>query len=97
MYSRKTRRAAAPTHTTPLSLEPIPNWARLSRADEVAIYRGTEKVGSGRIDMIALDGSVFWIIQNDGMGRTMFCHDDGLSVFRKADGGGVRRPGYYRA
>jgi hypothetical protein len=47
--------------------------------------------------LIALDGSVFWIIQKDGMGRTMFCHDDGLSVFRQAGGGGVRRPGYYRA
>jgi hypothetical protein len=96
LYSHKSSRAAAPIHTAPLALEPVPNWARLSRGDEVAIHRGVERVASGRIDMTALDGSVFWIIQNDGMGRTMFCHDDGLTVFRKADGG-VRRPGFYRA
>jgi hypothetical protein len=64
------------------SMEPIPNWANLSRKDEVALYLGGEVQASGRVDMLAPDGSVFWLIQNDGKGRAMFHHHDGLMVFR---------------
>ena len=35
---------------------------------------------SGVIDMIAADRSVFWIIRNDGAGRTMLCSADGIAV-----------------
>ena len=35
---------------------------------------------SGTIDMIAADRSVFWIIRNDGAGRTMLCSADGIAV-----------------
>ena len=30
----------------------------------------------GQIDMLALDRSVFWIIQEDGSGRVMVCSAD---------------------
>lgn len=30
----------------------------------------------GHIDMLALDRSVFWIIQDDGSGRVMVCSAD---------------------
>jgi hypothetical protein len=69
-------------HTPDPSLEPIPNWTKLSRNDEVALYLGGEVLASGRVDMLAPDGSVFWIIQSDGKGRAMFHHGDGLMVFR---------------
>lgn len=64
------------------SLEPMPNWTKLSRKDEVEIYRHGEFVASGRLDMLALDGSVFWVVQNDGRGRAMFLHSDGFTVLR---------------
>lgn len=63
--------------------DPIPDWSKLSRADEVAVYRQAEAVASGRIDMIAIDRSVFWIIQDHGLGRVMCCQGDGLRVFRR--------------
>ncbi|WP_395400543.1 hypothetical protein ACHMXB_17865 [Arthrobacter sp. UC242_113] len=40
-------------------LEPVPNWCKLSRADEVTVCRDRRKVAAGRVDMVALDGSVF--------------------------------------
>ena len=74
-------------------LEPVPNWSKLSRADEVTICRDRRRVAAGRVDMVALDGSVFWIIQEDGKGRAMIHQKDGLTVFRKP--GRVRRPRHY--
>lgn len=85
---QKLLRRAAVQHHRPQphlpepSMEPIPNWAKLSRNDEVTVYSGGDKLTTGRIDMLALDGSVFWIIQNGGKGRAMFHHRDGLTVFR---------------
>jgi hypothetical protein len=35
---------------------------------------------SGVIDMIAADRSVFWMVRNDGAGRTMVCSGDGIAV-----------------
>jgi very-short-patch-repair endonuclease len=60
----------------------MPNWMKLSRKDEVEIHRHGELVASGRVDMLALDGSVFWVVQNDGRGRAMFLHSDGYTVLR---------------
>ena len=40
----------------------------------------------GQVDMLALDRSVFWIIQDDGGGRVMVCSADKprvLAVSRK--------------
>jgi hypothetical protein len=73
--------------------EPVPNWCKLSRADEVTVCRDRRKVAAGRVDMVALDGSVFWILQEDGKGRAMVHQKDGLTVFRKA--GKSRRPRHY--
>lgn len=86
--SNPRRRPAGPQHparqarsgTRPL--EPMPNWVKLSRKDEVEIYRDGGLVASGRVDMLALDGSVFWVVQNDGRGRAMFLHSDGFTVLR---------------
>ena len=76
------RHQTSPTAHAPAA-DPIPDWSKLSRADEVAVYRHAELVASGRIDMIAIDRSVFWVIQDDGLGRVMCCNGDGLRVFRR--------------
>ncbi len=65
------------------TVDPIPDWTKLSRADEVAVYRDAVAVAAGRIDMIAIDRSVFWIIQDGGLGRVMFCKGEGVEVFRR--------------
>jgi hypothetical protein len=38
---------------------------------------------SGRIDMLSLDGSVLWLQQDEGKGRALFLHSDGLRVYRR--------------
>lgn len=58
-------------------LEPMPDWAKLSRNDEITLQVDGKEVTSGCVDMLALDGSVLWLFQNDGKGRAMFHHDDG--------------------
>ena len=33
--------------------------------------------------MLALDGSVLWLQQNEGRGRALFLHIDGVRVYRR--------------
>jgi hypothetical protein len=89
---QRTVAAGEPARVNPL--EPVPNWCKLSRADEVTVCRDRRKVAAGRVDVVALDGSVFWILHEDGKGRAMVHQKDGLTVFRKA--GNARRPRHYR-
>jgi hypothetical protein len=59
---------------------PVPDWSRLCRNDHVEVRTAGGETMSGTIDMIAADRSVFWMIRNDGAGRTMFCSVDGGAV-----------------
>ena len=64
-------------------LEPVLDWTKLAREDELKLVRLNGKsMASGRIDTIALDGSVFWILHNDGRGRSMVLPEDDVIVFR---------------
>ena len=67
----------------PVMLEPVPHWNKLSKEDEVLLFRAGERIAAGRVDMRAVDGSVFWLIQNGGMGRHMVHAHDGLTVYRR--------------
>ena len=69
--------AGSPTH------EPVPNWSKLSRAEEVEVRSPGGAITSGRIDMLAMDGSVLWLHQDKGNGRTLFLHSDGVRVYRQ--------------
>lgn len=55
---------------------PVPDWSKLSRGDVVQVFRRDGSSMLGQIDMLALDRSVFWIIQEDGSGRAMVCSAD---------------------
>jgi len=92
-YRSRQRTIAAGEPTRPNPFEPVANWCKLSRRDEVTVCRDRRRVAAGRVDMVALDGSVFWILQEDGKGRAMVHQKDGLTVFRKA--GKSRRPRHY--
>lgn len=73
------------------NLEPVLNWSKLARHDDLELMQRNGKVlTSGRIDMIALDGSVFWLIQEGGLGRAMFFPSDDYIVLRH------RKPGKNR-
>ncbi|WP_104046020.1 hypothetical protein [Arthrobacter sp. ZGTC412] len=59
------------------------NWTKLARQDDLElVHRNGKTLTSGRVDMLALDGSVFWLIQDNGKGRAMFLPDDDVMVFR---------------
>lgn len=75
-------RIASP-HTGSPRPEPIPNWSTLSRTDQVEIHNHGQVITSGRIDMLAMDGSMLWLQQDDGKGRALFLHSDGLRVYRR--------------
>ncbi|WP_205484181.1 hypothetical protein [Arthrobacter sp. Alg241-R88] len=66
---------------------PIPDWSKLCRNDHVEVRTAGGAVISGTIDMIAADRSVFWMIRNDGAGRTMLCSLDGVTVIKVAQDG----------
>lgn len=64
------------------------NWTKLARKDDLElVHRKGKTLTSGRVDMLSLDGSVFWLIQDNGKGRAMFLPDDDVTVFRH------KRPG----
>lgn len=70
-------------HTESPTFQPVPNWSKLCRADEVEIRSHGRAITSGRIDMLAMDGSVLWLQQDEGKGRALFLHRDGLRVYRR--------------
>lgn len=78
-----TRSRMAKPHTGSPTPEPIPNWSTLSRTDQVEIRYHGRVITSGRIDMLAMDGSVLWLQQDEGQGRALFLHSDGLRVYRR--------------
>lgn len=54
----------------------LPDWSQLSRNDAVQVVRRDGTVSTGRIDMVAPDRGIFWIIQDGGLGRVMVCCAD---------------------
>ena len=71
-----------PSTSRTAHLQPVFNWCQLSRADEVTVWRCDQSTITGQIDMVALDGSVFWIIENEGKGRAMIHRHDNPEVYR---------------
>lgn len=71
-------------HLTRLPPSPVPDWSKLSRQDAVRVLLRDGRVIAGRIDMIAADRSVFWVIQSAGRGRVMVCSSDRPMVVRDA-------------
>ncbi|MFE4837853.1 hypothetical protein ACFRAU_24610 [Arthrobacter sp. NPDC056691] len=76
--------ATPASHTTRLPAAPVPDWSRLSRDDAVRVLLRDGRIISGQIDMIAVDRSVFWVIQSAGRGRVMVCSSDKPVVVRAA-------------
>jgi hypothetical protein len=62
----------------------VPNWCTLSRTDEVEIRQNGRTIATGRIDLLAFDGSMLWIQRDQGKGRALFLHSDGVTVCRRA-------------
>lgn len=58
----------------------LPDWSRLCRNDHVQVRFGNGTTVSGTVDMITLDHNVFWILGNDGAGRSMHCWGDDVAV-----------------
>jgi hypothetical protein len=86
MYFRPPASTRRRTPLRPRPTEPLPDWSKLSRGDRVHITRRDGASVIGRIDMLALDRSVFWIFQDDGRGRLMVCSADKPLVTVLADG-----------
>jgi hypothetical protein len=59
---------------------PVPDWSKLSRGGVVHIERRDGTTLCGVIDMVALDRSVFWIIQEGGRGRVLVYEADNPRV-----------------
>ncbi|MHC6591317.1 hypothetical protein [Arthrobacter sp. C152] len=53
------------------------------------VFRQDGTIVAGRVDMLALDRSVFWVIQADGRGRVMVCSADKPDVVVLANGEGA--------
>jgi len=54
----------------------VPDWSKLSRGGTVRVFRGDGSTAAGLIDMLALDRTVLWAIQDGGRGRVIICRAD---------------------
>ncbi|BCW78382.1 hypothetical protein NicSoilC5_04010 [Arthrobacter sp. NicSoilC5] len=63
--------------------EPVPNWTKLRRGDRVAVSKNGTLLASGIVDMVALDGSVFWLNQDGVAGRSLLLYADKLTVLKR--------------
>lgn len=63
--------------------EPVLNWAKLAKSDYIEIHRAGKAITQEAIDMLALDGSLLWLHQNDGKGRVLFLQHDGLRIYKR--------------
>ena len=73
-----------PARRGTVNAAPVPDWSRLCRNDHVELHAVGRAPVSGIIDMIAADRSVFWIVRDDGAGRTMLCCGDDVTVVKVA-------------
>lgn len=83
MYTR-TRH---PLRRTSRKAHALPAWSKLSRNDAVRVLRADGTEVSGHIDMIAVDRSVFWMIQDAGLGRIMVCSAESPLVIKASSAG----------
>ncbi|WP_415853310.1 hypothetical protein [Sinomonas sp. G460-2] len=66
-----------------IHLEQVLDWGTLTHLDELELVSHSgEPVAAGRVDMLAPDGSVLWLIQDNGKGRALFLPEDDVVVFR---------------
>jgi hypothetical protein len=79
MYSRTKRPLR---RTSRQEVPALPDWSRLSRNDAVRVLRADGSSLSGQIDLIAIDRSVFWMIQDSGLGRVMICSAESPVVIK---------------
>jgi hypothetical protein len=61
----------------------VGNWTVLEPGDEVVLYRADTRTKTGRVELRSLNGSVFWILQEDGQGRAMIHKTDQIRVYRR--------------
>lgn len=60
--------------------QPVPDWSKLARNDDVTVLLPNGTTAKGRVDMIARDRSVFWLVQDNGLGRLMVFAGDQCRV-----------------
>ena len=64
-------------------LEPALDGTKLAGMDDPELVQPNGRIlASGRVDVLALDGSVLWLIRGNGKGRAMFLPDDDVMVCR---------------
>lgn len=61
---------------------PHHEWGSLERDDRVAVHRSWESRFTGTVDVVAQDGTVFWVWGDEGRGRFAVHADDDVSVWR---------------
>lgn len=63
---------------------PLPSeeWASLARNDRITLQRGAGPAATGTIDVVAADGSVFWVHLDHGSGRVAVHVDDDAVMWR---------------
>jgi len=60
--------------------EPVRNRTKLQRGDREDVFKKETLLASGIVDMVDLNGNVFWLNPNGADRRRLFLHADKLDV-----------------
>ena len=66
----------------PVSGVPHHEWVSLEKDDRVTVHRSWESRFTGTVDVVAEDGTVFWVWGDEGRGRFAVHAGDRVSVWR---------------
>ncbi|GHG61042.1 hypothetical protein GCM10012320_35880 [Sinomonas cellulolyticus] len=81
MYPETPRETASPdfdpaTGELPEGFNRQPDWRQLKAGDRVVIRSPSHAPAAGTIDAAADDGSILWLLPDDGSTRKIYCRSD---------------------
>jgi hypothetical protein len=63
----------------------VSNWSELAPGETVLLVGAATDRYTGVVDDVAADGSVMWLVLEDGDGRKLFHQDDGFQTIVEPD------------
>ena len=78
-------KASANAAHAPFQTCSVSNWSELAPGETVLLVGAATDRYTGVVDDVAADGSVMWLVLEDGDGRKLFHQDDGFQTIVEPD------------
>jgi hypothetical protein len=69
------------TNELPECFHRKPDWRQLKVGDRVVVRSPKHAPAAGTVDAVADDGSIFWLLPDDGSTRKIYCRSDDEEIW----------------